>query len=294
MARHRHHHRDQSAGGSARQLRVGELIRHALAEMLVRGDIHDPVIETHMITVPEVRMSPDLRLATIYVTPLGGRDEEEVLAALENNKRYMRGEISRRVNLKFAPEIRFRIDERFDEAERIGKLLRTPAVQRDLQGRHSHDEVTRPPKIRIWAGKRTINVGNQHYSIDRRTSTATVAAEIALTVKANSLIDEKKSNKKRQKRDVHGWVVLDKPVGMTSTHAVAVIKRLFAAKRVGHAGTLDPLASGCLPIALGEATKTVPFVVDGRKTYLFTVRWGEERDTDDAEGRVARHQRQPS
>jgi len=94
------------------------------------------------------------------------------------------------------------------------------------------------------------------------------------------------SKPKRQKRDVHGWVVLDKPVGMTSTHAVAVIKHLYAAKRAGHAGTLDPLASGCLPIALGEATKTVPFVVDGRKAYLFTIRWGEERDTDDAEGRV--------
>src|SRR5579872_4194972 len=92
--------------------------------------------------------------------------------------------------------------------------------------------------------------------------------------------------KKLKKRDVHGWVVLDKPVGMTSTHAVAVIKRLFAAKRAGHAGTLDPLASGSLPIALGEATKTVPFVVDSRKSYQFTVRWGEERDTDDAEGRV--------
>jgi len=92
--------------------------------------------------------------------------------------------------------------------------------------------------------------------------------------------------KKRDKRDVHGWVVLDKPVGMTSTHAVSVVKRLFNAKRAGHAGTLDPLASGALPIALGEATKTVPFVMDGRKIYRFTVRWGEERDTDDAEGRV--------
>ena len=91
---------------------------------------------------------------------------------------------------------------------------------------------------------------------------------------------------KRDKRDVHGWVVLDKPVGMTSTHAVSVIKRLFSAKRCGHAGTLDPLASGALPIAMGEATKTVPFVMDGRKLYRFTVRWGEERDTDDAEGRV--------
>jgi tRNA pseudouridine55 synthase len=93
---------------------------------------------------------------------------------------------------------------------------------------------------------------------------------------------------RRDKRDVHGWVVLDKPVGMTSTHAVAVLKRLFQAKRAGHAGTLDPLASGGLPIALGEATKTVPFVMDSRKRYRFTVAWGEERDTDDTEGRVVR------
>jgi tRNA pseudouridine55 synthase len=91
---------------------------------------------------------------------------------------------------------------------------------------------------------------------------------------------------KRKKRDVNGWLVLDKPVGMTSTHAVSVVKRLLQAKRAGHAGTLDPLASGLLPIALGEATKTVPFVMDGRKIYRFTVRWGEERDTDDAEGRA--------
>ncbi|HMA58227.1 MAG TPA: tRNA pseudouridine(55) synthase TruB, partial [Pseudolabrys sp.] len=97
---------------------------------------------------------------------------------------------------------------------------------------------------------------------------------------------ERPRQKKRDKRDVHGWVVLDKPVGMTSTHAVSVVKRLFSAKRAGHAGTLDPLASGALPIALGEATKTVPFVMDGRKLYRFTVQWGEERDTDDAEGRV--------
>jgi tRNA pseudouridine55 synthase len=100
---------------------------------------------------------------------------------------------------------------------------------------------------------------------------------------------------KRDKRDVHGWVILDKPVGMTSTHAVSVVKRLFSAKRAGHAGTLDPLASGCLPIALGEATKTVPFVMDGRKLYQFTVRWGEERDTDDAEGRaIALSDQRPS
>jgi ribosome-binding factor A len=130
----RHQRNDQASGGSQRQLRVGELIRHELADMLTRGDIHDPVIQAHLITVPEVRMSPDLRLATIYVMPLGGRDVEAVIGALDRNKRYVRGEIARRVNLKFAPEIRFRVDERFDEAERIEKLLRTPAVQRDLDG----------------------------------------------------------------------------------------------------------------------------------------------------------------
>jgi tRNA pseudouridine55 synthase len=96
----------------------------------------------------------------------------------------------------------------------------------------------------------------------------------------------KKQQFRRDKRDVHGWVLLDKPVGMTSTQAVGIIKRLFSAKRAGHAGTLDPLASGMLPVALGEATKTVPFVMDGRKLYRFTVQWGEERDTDDAEGRA--------
>ena len=115
-------------------MRVGELIRHELAAMLSRGDIHDPVIEKHMITVPEVRLSADLRLATIYVMPLGGRDIDQVIEALDRNKRYVRGEIGRRVNLKFAPEIRFQADERFEEAERIEKLLRTPAVQRDLDG----------------------------------------------------------------------------------------------------------------------------------------------------------------
>jgi ribosome-binding factor A len=125
---------------SQRQLRVGELIRHAVAELLARGEVHDPVIEGHLITVPEVKMTADLRLATIYVMPLGGRDADEVVAALERNKRYLRGEIARHVNLKFAPEIRFRIDERFDEAERIEKLLRTPAVRRDLEANKTDDE----------------------------------------------------------------------------------------------------------------------------------------------------------
>jgi ribosome-binding factor A len=127
-----HHHRTSEKAPSQRQLRAGELIRHALAEILARGEVHDPVLENHVITVPEVRMTPDLRLATIYVMPLGGKDAKDVVDALERNKRFLRGEIAHRVNMKFAPEVRFRIDERFDEAARIEKLLHTPQVKRDL------------------------------------------------------------------------------------------------------------------------------------------------------------------
>ena len=101
-------HHDGPPGGSQRQLRVGELVRHAMADMLTRGDVHDPVIEGHLITVPEVRMTADLRLATIYVMPLAGRDADEVVAAFERHKKFLRGEIAHRVNLKFAPDIRFR------------------------------------------------------------------------------------------------------------------------------------------------------------------------------------------
>ncbi len=134
----RHSQRDRAnSGPSQRQLRVGELVRHALSDMLARGAVHDEVIQSHMITVPEVRMTADLQLATIYVMPLGGRDADDVLAALNRNKRFLRGEIARRVNLKFAPEIRFRIDERFEEAERIEKLLRTPRVRRDIEEKSS-------------------------------------------------------------------------------------------------------------------------------------------------------------
>jgi ribosome-binding factor A len=129
----RQHQRKNSAhGGSQRQLRVGEAVRHAVADILSHGSVHDTDLEAHIITVPEVRMSPDLKFATIYVMPLGGRDADIVVTALERNKKFLRGEVARRVNLKFAPDIRFRIDERFGEAERIEKLLRTPAVQRDL------------------------------------------------------------------------------------------------------------------------------------------------------------------
>jgi ribosome-binding factor A len=140
MTRKKSHRDNITPGGSQRQLRVGELVRHAMADLLTRGDVHDPVIEGHLITVPEVRMTADLRLATIYIMPLAGRDAEQVLAAFERHKKFLRTEIAHRVNLKFAPDIRFRVDERFEEAARIEKLLHTPQVQRDLKGHETDDE----------------------------------------------------------------------------------------------------------------------------------------------------------
>ena len=129
----KHHQKASTSRGAQRQLRVGEIIRHAVADILSTGGVHDPVLESNLITVPEVRMSPDLKLATVYVMPLGGRDTDKVLKALAANKPFIRTAVARKVDLKFAPDLRFRIDERFDEADRIEKLLRTPAVQRDLE-----------------------------------------------------------------------------------------------------------------------------------------------------------------
>lgn len=120
-------------GPSQRQLRVGELVRHAMAQMLSRGEIHDDVLAEHLVTIPEVRMSPDLKLATIYVMPLGGKDVAPVLEALDRNKRYIRGEVAHAVNLKFAPDIRFMADDTFDEASRIDALLASEKVRRDVE-----------------------------------------------------------------------------------------------------------------------------------------------------------------
>ena len=117
---------------SVRLLRVGERVRHVLSEVLARGDVHDPVIASHMISVTEVRMSPDLKHATVYVKPLLGGDEEEVLKALRKNVRYIRGEVAHRVNTKYAANLKFVLDESFDEGGKIDALLRDPKVARDL------------------------------------------------------------------------------------------------------------------------------------------------------------------
>jgi ribosome-binding factor A len=126
--------RESAAAPSQRALRVGELIRHALAEVLQRGDVHDPAFDGVIVTVPEVRLSPDLRTATVFVVPLGGKGGDDVLAAFERNNRYLRGVIARKVNLRYAPTLKFRLDRSFDEGDRIDALLRRPEVKRDLGG----------------------------------------------------------------------------------------------------------------------------------------------------------------
>ena len=113
-------------------LRVAELIRHACAEVLSRGEINDPVLETHVVTVPRVKMSPDLRLATLFVMPRGGKDANDVIKALDKHRAFLRGEIARKVNLKFAPDVRFKIDDSFDNSAKIDALLNSEKVRRDL------------------------------------------------------------------------------------------------------------------------------------------------------------------
>ena len=114
-------------------LRVGELVRHVVAEVLSRGAMPDPVLEKHVITVPEVRMSPDLKIANVYVMPLGGGDVKAVIEALDKQKKFLRTELAHKVNLKFAPDLKFRVDESFEKSARIDALLASPVVQRDLK-----------------------------------------------------------------------------------------------------------------------------------------------------------------
>ncbi|MGN6488554.1 MAG: 30S ribosome-binding factor RbfA [Devosia sp.] len=120
------------AGPSQRMLRVGELVRHALSALFARGEIEDPLLEGKVITVPEVRMTPDLKLANVYVMPLGGEGADDVVAALNRHHRFIRGRIAPELDLKFAPDLRFFVDDTFDEFGRIDAILRSDRVQRDL------------------------------------------------------------------------------------------------------------------------------------------------------------------
>ena len=119
-------------GRSVRLLRVGEQVRHVLSELLQRGDVHDETLENHLVSVTEVRMSPDLRHATVFVKPLLGQDEDVVLKALRTNTAYLQREVARRVRTKYAAKLKFLADESFDEGGHIDKLLRSDHVARDL------------------------------------------------------------------------------------------------------------------------------------------------------------------
>ena len=125
---------ESSEGRSVRLLRVGEQVRHALSDILMRGDVHDETLQKHLVTITEVRMSPDLRHATAFVKPLLGKDEAVVLKALRTNTAYLQSEVARRVNTKYAAKLKFLADESFDEGSHIDALLRNPKVARDLSG----------------------------------------------------------------------------------------------------------------------------------------------------------------
>jgi ribosome-binding factor A len=127
-------------GPSQRMLRVGELIRHKVAEMLVRGELHDDVIAGHSITIPEVRLSPDLKLATVYVMPLGGKDIKPVIEALMRHRKYIRAQVAHTLDLRYAPDLRFREDETFEEATRIDRLLDSPKVKQDTMKKEGSGE----------------------------------------------------------------------------------------------------------------------------------------------------------
>jgi ribosome-binding factor A len=123
----------KTSGPSQRLLRVAELVRHAAVEALARGHFEEPALASRSLTIREVKMSPDLRMATLSIMPLGGKAKKETLAALDRNKKALRTEIAHRVNLKFAPDIRFVIDDSYDAQARIDELLHTPRVARDLK-----------------------------------------------------------------------------------------------------------------------------------------------------------------
>ncbi|SCW87849.1 ribosome-binding factor A [Sphingobium faniae] len=123
----------QPEGPSVRLLRVGEQVRHVLSEILTRGDVHDDVLASHVVSVTEVRMSPDLRHATVFVKSLLGHDEEAVLKALRTNTAYLQREVAHRISLKYAAKLKFLADESFDEGSHIDRLLRDPKVLRDLE-----------------------------------------------------------------------------------------------------------------------------------------------------------------
>jgi ribosome-binding factor A len=132
--------RDGDQGPSQRQLRVGEMLRHALADVLRENDIRDPELEGVSVTITQVKPSPDMRYATVYCEPLGGQNAKQIVAALNRHKGFLRGEMGHRIAIKFTPDLRFVEDESFAEAQKIETILKSPEVQRDLSSSSDDDQ----------------------------------------------------------------------------------------------------------------------------------------------------------
>ncbi len=185
-----------------------------------------------------------------------------IIAALNRHKGFMRGEMGHMISTKFTPDLRFVEDDSFAEAEKIENLLKSPLVQRDLVSSEESEDDSRCLKRSTgFLSPRALALA------ERRCPPASAA-------RAGDSGPVRKMGKRKKGNPVHGWVILDKPSGITSTQAVATVRRIFDAQKAGHAGTLDPLATGILAIALGEATKTVPYVQDAAKIYRFTATLG--------------------
>ena len=210
---------------SQRQLRVAEEVRHVLAHVIGRDELHDPALAGVPITVSEVRISPDLGTRPLFVSPLGGGDAGPLVSSVAC------GAVS-------APTY-------------------CPGNGPSDMSRRSHSRPTR----------RLTKLSESRSCLTHRRVKGT----------------PDRMGRRRKGRPIHGWLVIDKEPGMTSSNVVNKVRHILNAQKVGHGGTLDPMATGILPLAFGEATKTVSYIMDGTKEYSFSARWGESRDTDDAE-----------
>jgi tRNA pseudouridine(55) synthase len=255
MKRHLRKQEERARRPSQRQLRAGELIRHALVDILREEELADPALQGVSVHGVGGADEPRPQARHLLRRAPGGRrrrssarsavavvDIKEVIAGLNRGAKFLRGRLGKLIDMKFTPDLKFLHDESFNSAAYMDRLFDDPRVQQDV--------------------RRLSDVADEDDQMGTRLGMA-----------------------RRKKGDaVSGWICLDKPYDLTSTSAVSRVRRAFNAQKAGHAGTLDPLATGILPLALGEATKTVPFLMDADKAYRFMIQWGRSTTTLDREG----------